>query len=167
MPWCLTYHLLSESKMLKFFAALASLHTIFLREHNRIVDELKKKGGRVSEEDMFQQARRINIAKWQHIVYSEWLPIIIGENFAKKSRLRPHKWSYFSRYSIRTDPRIFSNFAGAAFRFGHSMVLGDIPTHDENGNKRSRDFVDIFNNPRDLMRENFVGDLARGYTKAM
>ena len=148
---------------------MASLHTIFLREHNRIVDELKKKGGRVSKEDMFQQARRINIAKWQHIVYSEWLPIIIGKNFAKKSKVSPQKSTYFSRYSAQTDPRIFSNFAGAAFRFGHSMVLGDIPTRDGNDVTTSTkiDLVDIFNNPRDLLKENFVGDVARGYSKAM
>ena len=58
--------------------ALAAMHTIWLREHNRIASELSRLNPRWSDDKIYQEARKINLAEYQHIIFKEWLPIIIG-----------------------------------------------------------------------------------------
>ena len=60
---------------------LVVLHTIFMREHNRIATELARLNPRWSDDKIYQEARKINIAEYQHILFKEWLPIIIGKLF--------------------------------------------------------------------------------------
>ena len=50
---------------------LTAIHTLFAREHNRICDELKTHPDiqpNWTDEDYFQNARRILISEWQKIV---------------------------------------------------------------------------------------------------
>lgn len=54
------------------------MHTIWVREHNRIADQLKLLSPGKSDEEYFQNARRIVIAEMQHITYNEYLPVMIG-----------------------------------------------------------------------------------------
>jgi len=57
---------------------LTVIHTIWVREHNRIANILYNQNPVLSDETIFQQARKIVIAELQHIIYSEYLPTIIG-----------------------------------------------------------------------------------------
>ena len=57
---------------------LTVMHTIWVREHNRIANILYNSNPVLSDETIFQQARKIVIAELQHIIYSEYLPTIIG-----------------------------------------------------------------------------------------
>ena len=57
---------------------LIVLHTLFMREHNRLASELNRMNPRWSDETVYQESRRINIAQYQHILFKEWLPIVIG-----------------------------------------------------------------------------------------
>ena len=46
---------------------LATIHTIMMREHNRIASELHTLNRHWSDEQLYQEARRIMTAKFQHI----------------------------------------------------------------------------------------------------
>lgn len=91
---------------------LLVLHVIWLREHNKIADELKAAfGDEFNDEDLFQLARAIAIAEWQSILYTEWLPLLIGGPL-------PGSFSY--NPSIDAGASAF--FTTVSFRFGHSMI---------------------------------------------
>ena len=51
---------------------LAIIHTLFIREHNRIAKELKTLNSLWSDEILFQETKRIVNAQYQYITYNEW-----------------------------------------------------------------------------------------------
>lgn len=57
---------------------LTVLSTILVLEHNRLAFGLSKINPHWSDEKLFQEARRINIAEYQAITYYDWLPLLLG-----------------------------------------------------------------------------------------
>ena len=97
---------------------LATMHTLWLREHNRLSSEIKVASGSLNDEEIFQIARKILIAEMQNIVYGEYLPVVLGEQAMRKYDLElPKKQKEFSTYKSNTDPSITNSFATAAYRF--------------------------------------------------
>ncbi|KAI5634234.1 peroxidase domain-containing protein [Phthorimaea operculella] len=110
---------------------LALLHTILLREHNRIADTLSDLNPIWTDEKIYQEARRIVIAELQHITYQEWLPLNFGENYLRYYRISPSTL-YSHDYSEEVNPGVLNSFATAAFRFMHSVVPDSIMTCPDN-----------------------------------
>ena len=57
---------------------LTAMHTLWMREHNQIVDRLQQINPHWPGEFLFQEARKIIGAEMQHITYTHWLPLIVG-----------------------------------------------------------------------------------------
>jgi peroxidase len=58
---------------------LATVHMLWMREHNRIATELSRLNPHWDDEIIYQETRRIVAAEMQHITFNEWLPIVLGE----------------------------------------------------------------------------------------
>jgi peroxidase len=97
--------------------ALTSVHTLFAREHNRIVDALPDE---LAEEVKFQIARRVVIAEMQYITYTEFLP-------ALGVYLDPYRG-----YDSTVDATLANEFAVVGYR-AHSMIHGTIDPTAERG----------------------------------
>ncbi len=92
---------------------LTSMHTLFYREHNRVVAILSGLNPHWDGERLYQEARRVVGAEWENIVYSEYLPKILGSDFLGE----------YKGYDPNMDATISNAFATAAFRFGHSQIM--------------------------------------------
>ncbi|XP_068166919.1 eosinophil peroxidase-like [Antennarius striatus] len=96
--------------------ALTSLHTLFLREHNRLAHALARLNPHWDGERLYQEARKIMGAYFQVIIFRDFLPPIVGpEIFATKLATYPG-------YDENVDASISNVFATAAFRFAHLMI---------------------------------------------
>lgn len=56
---------------------LTCLHTIYLREHNRLVNQFKASHPTWDSETLYQEARRWNIAYYQNTVFGEYVPATV------------------------------------------------------------------------------------------
>merc|ERR1712126_128089 len=72
---------------------LLTIHAIFLRKHNSIARGLAKINNDWTDTEIFEVARKINIAIFQHIVMNEFVPQLIGLHAATPLRhhLQPHR----------------------------------------------------------------------------
>ena len=103
--------------------SLTALQTLFVREHNRQVDLLSQQHKDWTGDQIYNQARAIVNAEIAHITYAEFLPHLLG----------PAAPGAYQGYNSAVDPRITEEFAGAAFRFGHSIVSADTERIDNSG----------------------------------
>ncbi|CAG7819060.1 unnamed protein product [Allacma fusca] len=103
--------------------ALTVMHTLLFREHNRLAAAIQARRPVWSDEQIYQEARRLLIAEWQNVVYGEYLPIILGDQTMARFglTLTPHA---YSSYDDKQDPTIYNSFATAAYRFGHTLING-------------------------------------------
>jgi hypothetical protein len=102
---------------------LTALQTLFVRNHNRIAGELQKHHPQWSDEHLYQEARKINIAEYQNIIYDEWIPAVLG----------PRALPAYSGYNPSVDPSIATEFSTMAYRFGHSLLSGGITRANNDG----------------------------------
>ncbi|XP_044531508.1 myeloperoxidase-like [Gracilinanus agilis] len=98
-------------------------HTIFLREHNRLVLELKKLNPHWDGEILYQEARKIVGAMIQIINYRDYLPLVLGNE--AEQYIPP-----YTGYNESVDPTV-ANIFSLAFRFGHGSIPPFISRLDE------------------------------------
>lgn len=123
---------------------LSAAHTLFAREHNRLVEELTARLGAgdtalIAERDAaivdasngitnqddftFEAARKIVGAQMQKITYTEFLPALIGVDLTRA----------YTGYDETVDAGISSEFSTAAFRVGHTMLSSELLRVDASG----------------------------------
>lgn len=100
---------------------------MWVREHNRLADELHSFNPHWSGDRIFNEVRKIVGACIQSITYEHWLPIIMGPEGMKM--IGP-----YTGYDDQINPTISNEFATAAMRFGHTMIPPIVFRLDENWN---------------------------------
>ena len=96
------------------------MHTLWVREHNRIAIKLKSMNPLWSGSRIFLTARKIVAAEIQHVLLEEWLPLVTNVDI--------------SGYNPNADPSISNIFSHAVFRFGHTLVPNQFPLYDKDFN---------------------------------
>jgi hypothetical protein len=102
---------------------LTAIQTLFVRNHNRIANELHALHPDWNDEQLFQEARKINIADEELITYREFLPAILG----------PNALPAYTGYDPNVNPGIATEFSTVAFRFGHSLLSNSIGRNNNDG----------------------------------
>ncbi|XP_019638393.1 PREDICTED: peroxidasin homolog [Branchiostoma belcheri] len=148
---------------------LTSMHTVFLREHNRIARRLSQLNPRWDDDRVFFETRHIVGALMQKITYGEFLPRVVGPDAMTKFHLTLATNGYFSGYDASVNPTISNVFATAAFRFGHSLVQNLLLRFDPDFNQGSRCPFQLalgFFNPTQIFNNNEGGpdSILRGMT---
>lgn len=156
-------------------SVLVCMHTLFVREHNRICDDLSNTRGTYKEfakalppnkpgkqrmrrdAAIFQRARKIVGALMQVITYEEFLPALLGKN-----ALKP-----YAGYNSRVNAGVSNIFSTVAYRLGHSMLPAEIPLVDSRGRSDSIDFGELFFCPELIPRHGIDVFLRGLYSERM
>ena len=96
--------------------SLSIMHTIWLREHNRIARELGRLNPLWDDERIFQEARLIVGALIQKITYVDYLPKVLGPEVFNRV-IGP-----YPGYNPEVNAGTANAFATAAYRYGHSLI---------------------------------------------
>ena len=136
---------------------LTVMHTLFVREHNRVCQKLSAIFPGRNEEFYYQKARSVVVAKWQHIVYNEYLPILVGPDLAAKVNV-------LRGTDPAGDPAIYNEFATAAYRMGHSMLKSFIRLLDNDGALTTKSYFlgDSFLSGARLLDADYLDSALRG-----
>ena len=132
---------------------LICYHTLLVKEHNRLCNEIKIEHPNWLDEDVFQRARKLVSAFIQAITYEEFLPTIgiILDNY--------------NGYDTNVEANVLNTFSAAGYRFGHTMVNGRLVRYDEDGSDWSFGAVDLrdaFFNPLIIKDEGGLEPFFRG-----
>jgi len=134
---------------------LTTLHTLFVREHNRLAQELAEEHPRWDGDRIYERARRIVGAQMQVITYKEFLPALLGQG-----AISPYRG-----YDRAVDASIINVFSTAAYRFGHSALSPTLLRLDASGNEIAEGNLalrDAFFNPDILINEGGIEPILRG-----
>ncbi|KAF1747223.1 hypothetical protein GCK72_023685 [Caenorhabditis remanei] len=138
---------------------LMSMHTIFLREHNRIASKLLEVNENWDGETIFQETRKIIGAILQHITYNDWLPKILGKA-TYDTIIGP-----YMGYNPDVNPTIANEFATAALRFAHTLINTHLFRFDKNFKETKEGHLPLHNAffaPERMVSEGGVDPLLRG-----
>src|SRR5262249_30076980 len=79
---------------------LTAVHTLFLREHNRIAGLIHDAAPFLGDDAIYQVTRSVVIAEVQSITYNEFLPALLGGNGV----------AAYQGYNPNVNPDIFTEF---------------------------------------------------------
>ena len=132
------------------------MHTLFVREHNRLADEIAIEHPELTGHEIFELARKIVGAQMQVITYQEFLPLLLG----------PRSLELYAGYQEMVDPSIANEFSTAAFRVGHTMLPSSLMLIDAEGESEEISLAESFFNIS-MIREVGIEPLLRGISTQM
>lgn len=123
---------------------IAQLHLTFAKFHNRVVDYLRSGKGRElwdgepkphDNEALLHEAQRVVRWHYQWIVLNEFLPLICDNSVLDDIEVRGRRY-FLTRKEGDISPAIPVEFAGAAYRYGHSQIRNEYTVNDSSGTVR-------------------------------
>ncbi|KAG4078179.1 hypothetical protein HA402_002231 [Bradysia odoriphaga] len=137
---------------------LAQWHSLFLRLHNLIAPQISS-----DDEIAYQEAKRLTIALYQHLIYNDWLPLALGSDESKKYRLTCDiTKKNCGKYNPNVDPSTTNCFAQGAFRVFHKAMPSTINLYGRDKKiKMSHPFSDM-NSTRMIDLEEQYNELVQG-----
>jgi peroxidase len=102
---------------------LTALTILFMREHNFWVRALRAQHANWTGLQLYSMAKEITTAEYQNIIYSEYLPALIGPVVGR-----------YGGYNATVNAQVTQEFSTAAFRVGHSQVSDTQEGVDNAGN---------------------------------
>lgn len=138
-------------------AGLTAMHTLWVREHNRVADELTRLNPHWTKLKVWLESRKIVGAQLQQITFWEYLPNVLGPALAIVGE--------YDGYDDTADASVVNEFVTAGYRFGHSLVR---PVFDrfltdayENGENKPLNLLASFFNTT-AFRETDIAAILRG-----
>jgi len=102
---------------------LTAMHTLFVREHNRLAAEIQTANPGWSDDQIYERARKIVGAEIQAITYNEFLPAILGADALP----------VYTGYDDSVNATIANEFSAALFRVGHTMLAPQLLRMQDDG----------------------------------
>ena len=102
---------------------LTAITTMFVREHNNWVGQLRQQNPTWTGDQLYNMAKAITTAEYQNIIYNEYLPALVGNAVGP-----------YTGYDPTVNPQVTQEFSTAAFRVGHTQVSGNQQGLDNSGN---------------------------------
>uniref|UniRef100_A0A5F9C782 Thyroid peroxidase n=1 Tax=Oryctolagus cuniculus TaxID=9986 RepID=A0A5F9C782_RABIT len=138
--------------------SLTAVHTLWVREHNRLAAKFKALNPHWSADTTYQEARKV--VGRPIITLRDYVPRILGPQ-AFQQHVGPYRG-----YDPTVNPTVSNVFSTAAFRFGHSTVHPRVRRLDAHfqeplGLPRLQ-LRDVFFSPWRLIKEGGVDPLVRG-----
>ena len=133
---------------------LAVMHTLFVREHNRIADRIAANTNATGDE-IFERARREVIAILQVITYREFLPALLGDDAIED----------YSGYDPSANGSIRNEFSTAAYRLGHTLLSPTLLRLNNEGAEIAAghlSLADAFFRPDRIVNEGGIDPVLRG-----
>lgn len=137
---------------------LIAVHTLMVREHNRLADQISAANPQMSDEDVYQRARKLVGAEIQAITYNEWLPALLGQ----------HGLGSYSGYNPNVDASMNTAFSTAAFRIGHTMLNDQLVRYNADGSDFAGGHLNLaqqFFNPSSVMAPGALDATFRGLAR--
>ncbi len=134
---------------------LTAMHTLFVREHNRLAKRIARRSPNLSGDEIYQRARNTVAAQMQVITYQEFLPVLLGPNALTK----------YTGYKPDVDASIRNEFSTAAYRLGHSLLSPQILRLNRRGNETkfgNLPLRDAFFAPHRIINEGGIDPILRG-----
>jgi hypothetical protein len=102
---------------------LTSMHTVWVREHNRLAAIIAMANPQFGGEEIYQRARSIVGAEIQVITFEEFLPTLLG----------PNAIAPYEGYDPTVNAGIANVFATGCYRLGHSLLSPVLQRIDADG----------------------------------
>lgn len=135
---------------------LLSLHTLFVREHNRQAGIIAKQNPLMSDDKIFAEARKIVTAEIQAITYNEFLPVLLGNEKSDPNN--------FNIDQKTNDGKVSNEFATAAYRLGHTLVSEKVAVKQADGSIKQVSLDEVFFQPEFTEQEG-IGAILSGQSE--